>query len=381
MLSGREITILGPPASEDVTAPSARLSAFAEHFQREGWTVHRPVDESQRPASEQASFTRYRPLLRKLADLMRLEGDCQPSLVRTFWHQASSTRSDVTLLSVPPFSGLVGSMVRYGSPRTVVDFRDLWLHNTRVPSLNRLSSWLERQMAARLDAITFAGTAAFGDLLSRMSGLPADRVVSVPNGVRSEDLPAAGSPRQHDGPRDGPLRLVFAGSVYGRHQLRHVAQAVDKLGARRVRLEVIGPSPPDQLARCLVSTGSGLTSSPALSRPELYRRILAADVAVIALADSFPHEFSIPVKAYEYFALGMPTLVIAPGASPLVRLAGPSLVERIDPDDGAGIEALLAELADRRDRLVRAHVERDRFDRSIGLDRLNDLVTKLVRDD
>lgn len=332
--------------------------------------VRRPAAEWTTPAGRRASL----PLARRAAALMRLEGDVQPSLARSGWRQASSMPSDVTLVSVPPFSGLAVTLARHGSPRTVIDFRDLWLHNTRVPGLNLLTSCLERQVARRLDAITYAGTAAFGDLLRRMSGLPPDRVVAIPNGVRLAELPAAGGPR----PRRGPLRLVFAGSVYGRHQLRHVARAVSRYGCGRIRLEVIGPTPPDQLARCLVTTGPGVVGSPALPRPDLYRRVQAADVAVIALADSFPHEFSIPVKAYEYFALGMPTLVIAPPTSPLVELAGPTQVERVDPDDVEGIEALIADLMNRRDRLVRASVEPERFDRGIGLERLDDLLTRVV---
>jgi hypothetical protein len=373
-VSKRSVSILGPLAAASPNAPTARLAALVEHLESCDWTVHRPFSAPTALAGRRLS--RGHRVAWRAVDLMRLEGDVRPSLARRACREASSTRSDVTLVSMPPFSGLAVALAHSGAPRTVLDFRDVWLHNARLPGLNALTKWVERRGLRQVNAITYAGAPEFGTLLGQISGLPVERVVSVPNGVLPHEVPSDNGP-----PRSpGPLRLVFAGSVYGRHQLRHVARAVGRLGPERVRLEVIGPSAPAALASCLSTDAPGIAVLPALPRRDLYRRIQAADVAVIALADSFPHDMSIPVKAYEYFALGMPTLAIAPPTSALLGLGSPSEIQRIDANAPDRIEAALGELAERRERLVRSRVEPALYDRRIGLERLHDLLERVGND-
>ncbi len=366
MREGPTVTILGPRSGPG-TAPSTRLGAFADHLAMLGWTVRRPVGGSG------PSRARSIPIARWAAGALRLEGDVQPSLAWRAYRQATFTRSDVTLVSVPPFSGLAGTLAPVGR-LTVVDFRDVWLHNADVPGLRAITQSLERVFVRRVAAITHAGTDEFGALLGRASGLPPDRVVAVPNGVLPEELP---NPRDRER-QPGPLRMIFAGSVYGRHQLRRVAAAVDRAGPTHVQLEIVGPTAPDDVARCLGTASAGIVCSPALPRPALYRRITDADVGVIALPDSFPHDLSVPVKAYEYFALGVPVLAIAPSTSALLALAGPTSVVRVDPGDDRGIDAAVADLT------MSALCVTDRlrpppgdYDRRIGLGRLSALLAEM----
>lgn len=350
-------------SAPELSAPSARLSAFATHLTASGWEVVTRGADGALPAPRRGRDSpRLAAVARCLASMARAEGDVRPSLLRDVPHVARQVRSDVVLVSVPPFSALLLPTFVSAHTRVVIDVRDPWLHNLRLPVANAATRRLEAHALRRADAITFAGTEALGDRLSAMSGLKRRRVVAAANGVVPSDVPDA-SVTQPDG---GPLDLVFAGSVYGSHQLRLVAREVARLGPRVAQLEIIGPSPERQVRRVLGSVKPPIVVSGPLPRPELYTRLLAADLLILALPDSFPYAFSIPVKAYEYFALGVPVLAVAPCHSPVLSLADATQIHRVDPGDRAGARSTILRLASQRSLLTRRRVRSSAFSRLVG---------------
>lgn len=359
-------------SAPESSAPAARLGAFASHLCDSGWEVDRfrPPDLPRYSGPE--GGLRWRGVARRVASAIRAEGDVRPAALVRVPGLAREIDADVVLISVPPFSGLLFPAFVSDDVSVIVDFRDAWLHNLRLPAAAAVGRRLEAAALRRADAIVHAGTDLLGARLAAISGLPQCRVVAVPNGVSPEDLPWAPDP---SGRRRGrPLDLVFAGSVYGAHQLRFVAPAVERVGPGVARLEIIGPSSESQVNRAIGGARRGVTVSARLSRPRLYERLLAADLQVLALPDTFPHRLSYPVKAYEYFAVGVPVLAVAPADSCLLSLSGDSRVHRVDPGDRAGLESTIRHLAANRALLTARPVRSDGLSRADGVRRLGRLL-------
>ena len=363
-------------SAPESSAPAARLGAFARHLCDSGWEVDRVRPTHVPGYSGPEGGLRWRSVARRLASAIRAEGDVRPAALVRVPGLARDIEADVVLISVPPFSGLLLPAFVSDDVSVIVDFRDAWLHNLRLPGAAAVGCRLEAAALRRADAIIHAGTDLLGARLAAISGLPPCRVVAVPNGVSPEDLPCAA---EHLGNgREGPLDLVFAGSVYGAHQLRFVAPAVERVGPGVARLEIIGPSSESQVNRAIGGARRGVTVSAALSRPQLYERLLAADLQVLAMPDTFPHRMSYPVKAYEYFAIGVPVLAVAPADSCLLSLSGNSRVDRVDPGDRDGLESTIRRLAANRPLLTARPVRSDGLSRAHGARRLGRLLEAVV---
>ncbi|MGQ0779474.1 MAG: glycosyltransferase [Pseudonocardiales bacterium] len=147
-----------------------------------------------------------------------IEGDVRAATGWRSRHALRRVRSDVVLVSVPPFSLLAAAALALDrNVPLVLDYRDPWSARHHPPPIARATRAIERRAARRAAAVVFAGGAVLGDLLIRHLGLPPHRVVSVPNGIDPGDLVGLHpiQPRLNRGGQ--PLQLVMNGYWYGRN--------------------------------------------------------------------------------------------------------------------------------------------------------------------
>jgi glycosyltransferase involved in cell wall biosynthesis len=151
-------------------------------------------------------------------------------------------------------------------------------------------------------------------------GVPAEKVVVVPPFVDVERF----RPRAVERRPDGPLRLVFVGSVSLGKGFPYLLTAMHQLGAAQVRLEVVGATGDPWSRRLFASLARGLAvdAAPGDPRPAYER----ADVLVLpTVHDGFG------LVVGEAMACGLPVITtdqcgaadwIEPGATGSVVPAG-----------------------------------------------------------
>jgi glycosyltransferase involved in cell wall biosynthesis len=262
--------------------------------------------------------------------------------------------------SSPDSTHLVGLVLRERFPVPwVADFRDPWVRRLtfQAPTRwhHRLHLWLERRVLERADRVLVTNEATRDDFLARHAGIPAGRLIVIPNGFDPEDLavmrdfslshsPAAPS----RAPWARELVLVHTGLLSGRRTLAPIAASMARLFTEhpdlrgRLRLRLIGPreSVNDELVRA-----AGLTGQVAFEPPVGHREVLGemARAAALLLLEAGEPEGSLitPGKLFEYLAARRPILaVVPPGpAADLVRSTGAG--EVVAPEDAPGLTATL----------------------------------------
>jgi hypothetical protein len=242
-----------------------------------------------------------------------------------------SSRPDVAVVSVPPFSLL--ALAASARPPVILDVRDVLALHPRPHLVARMLSPLERGLTRRVAGVAFAGDSSLAEEIAAFSEIPPARIVPAPNGVIADELPEAAARSA-----DGPVRLVFCGSLYGGATVGALPEMLAAVGSSVAHLTVIGPTPVHARRRFFGGMTDEVDFLPPLPRRDLYRRLAEADLGVLALSDWYPFELSIPAKAYDYAAMGLPILYFGPAEAAVKEIGA---VHRFDLHDADGAAAFL----------------------------------------
>jgi len=224
---------------------------------------------------------------------------------------ANGWSPDVILASAGPVTSLL--VARTLSARLkvpwVADMRDLWSDNQNYPYLE-VRRVFERQLERRIlgDASAMV-TVSFplAQTLRRRYSMPVEIVL---NGFDPDDYPA-----QRDAPPDGPLHLVYTGTIYPAHQ------SVDPLmvalarheGTRQIRFTYYGPQD-DLVRRAADQAGVShlVKTQGVVPHREAVAAQCGADVLVHLLWQDRTQPGVYNAKIFEYLGARRPILAIGP---------------------------------------------------------------------
>lgn len=182
-------------------------------------------------------------------------------------------------------------------------------------------------------------------LLEAMPDLPAGKLRLVRCGVTRDRLDAAPPPAQID----GPLRILYVGSLIRKKGVRHLIDALAELPAQiDWRARIVGAGAlQDALQRQATNVGIGDRVSFAGAQPaeEVARAFQAAHIAVVpSVIGSNGRIEGIPVVAMEALAHGLP--VIASALSGIPELVEDGVTGRlVPPGDHEAIARAITEIA------------------------------------
>ena len=266
------------------------------------------------------------------------------------------------LASSPPLSvGAAGALVakRHRVP-LALDVRDLWpqiavaLGEIGPGHVLSAAERLERRLYATAAVVT-TPTEPFRDEIASRSPDPT-RVAVVANGTTPAWL-AAGEAEVPRLAEAGTFVWTYAGNVGLSQDLATAIEAAAILGDG-YELRIVG----DGARRAALERLAG-EKAPARVRfdglvepAEAARRLRGSDALLVSLADQPELERSIPIKLYDYCAIGRPVIVAARGE--VRRLAeAEGIGAAVDPGDAGALAAAVRALrddADRRDELAAA---------------------------
>jgi glycosyltransferase involved in cell wall biosynthesis len=212
---------------------------------------------------------------------------------------------------------------------------------------HRVARWIEEKLysrAAGIAAMSFRARAQIEAMPAvQARGTP---VIVVPSCV-DLDLFRLGSTR-NETPRDGPLRLVYVGSIGHRYIFDKVAAfvAVAAQKARGVHLRVLTPVDPSVVEAYLRAAGvpQGAWSIDRVPHARIPGELSAQHAGLFFLTRGISEHGCSPTKIGEYWAMGIP-VITTPNVSDtdeIVRREGVGVV--VGGHDPQQYEAALAQL-------------------------------------
>jgi glycosyltransferase involved in cell wall biosynthesis len=255
--------------------------------------------------------------------------------------------ADVVVAESPPLFCAAAAVPYAALKRAalVVNVADRWpatavelgaLSNRRAIAA---AGWLEDWVYGRADAIT-APTAGIVAALAetRSAAGKVHRVWPVVEPERFTTGADRGATAAGSGPGDGPLSLLYAGTVGMAQGLETLVEASRLVGPGTVSTTIVGDGA--ELAPLRARVLDAGIVNVALPGPVPADRVpgllAAADVAVVLLRDLEIFRGAIPTKLLEAMAAGRPLLVAARGeAAALVAEAGAGVV--VAPGDPAAL--------------------------------------------
>lgn len=234
-------------------------------------------------------------------------------------------RWDLIYATSPPlFAGAAGlALSQLRRTPLVFEVRDIWpaaavaLGELSHPRAIRVAQWLEAACYRRARRIVTVTEGAGAYLIRH--GVPEDRILLIPNGADTNRFfpqPAAGARlRQALGLQDAFV-VLFAG-------LHGLAQDLDTLlaTARRlvhredIRFVFVGEGPEKAalIAQAQVWGLSNVLFHPEIDRDRVPAFLAMADLAAVPMRKAGLLETTIPLRIYDAWACGCPTLVAGTG--------------------------------------------------------------------
>lgn len=341
-----------------VLAPSPH---YPEGYARRLPRSLRPGARGAGPWGEHVIRLRFRPhgpgLRSRVADQLVTALD---ATVQGLLDLHGRRRPDVIVATVPgiPSMGAGTVLARALRVPLVVEMRDAWPdlvapsgmlgtgrrhRGWRARVTRRIHAALTRRQ--RRAAAVVTTTSAFADVM-RQRGVR--HVDVIRNGADLEEVPFLG-PRVGD----GPLRVVYVGTV-GRSQGLHTAvEAAAELARRRVPIElrIVGSGVElERLRHLAFLGGAGVDVRGRVPREEVMDHYRWADTILVSLRDWEPMRWTVPSKLYEAIATGRHvTGVVAGEAAGIIRRSGAGHVT--PPEDASALADLWEHLAADRRRL------------------------------
>ena len=229
-------------------------------------------------------------------------------------------------------------------------------------------------IALACDRFVALNTAVVDELVA--VGVPRSRIISIPNGVRTESAPS-----RTDHRTGGPVRIVFVGRLHeqkGIETLLAAAVRLDEPAADRMRVELIGEGPHREYLESMIRD-LDLTDTVTLTGvvDDVDTRLRAADVFVLpSRAEGLSNAL------LEAMANGVPPVVSdVPGNTDVIEHEVNGLRFSVgDPESLAtGLDRLIDDevLRTRLGRQARRHVERE-YSLTSVVDRYVDLYESLT---
>ncbi len=271
----------------------------------------------------------------------------QPAAQLRLRQRLRHKRDDVMLISAPPFSQFM--LATAAAIPVILDYRDEWSTARQTFEMLRgglnaaLSDRLEEALLRRAYAVTVATDAYRDNLLRRYPFLDPGRVVAIPNGYDSDDLPAA-LPE----PPSDKLVLCYAGTIFKLTSARGLLDALRRLHARepelakRLEVRFYGRIVDTELDAFEGSEALGVRRMGYVPHAEVLSRLCEGHWMLCLLDDVDGCERIYPAKIFELMMLERPVLTLAPRG--VLR----QLAERhhlgcaFEPRDAEGISAWLA---------------------------------------
>ena len=233
-----------------------------------------------------------------------------------------SKRPDVVLGSSPPLfvgAAAAATAARFRVP-WVFDVRDLWPEAALAVGALQGGRAAEAALLAREEALPERRP---GRRLEPRLRRPHRRAGRAARGDRGdperdgEEWVAAADQKvapAEVGLPEGKFNLVYAGNVGVLQQLDTAIEAFASLGDGYC-LTIVGEGPalPDLVEQAASLPEGRVRFVPLLPPEEARRYMLAADALLLSLRDAPPMARSIPIKLYDYSAVGRPILVAASG--------------------------------------------------------------------
>lgn len=322
----------------------------------------RPGARAQGPFGERIVRLRFRPHGTDLPSRVRDQTVAAiDAVVQGLRDLRGADRPDVVVSTVPGIPSIGAGAVLKRALRVphVVEMRDAW------PDLVEPSGMLggpggPKRQARRM--LTHAihvhitarqkHAAAVVTTTHRFAEVLRDRGVRhvevIRNGAYLDEIP-------HLGPRDGdgPLRVVYVGTV-GRSQGLHTAiEAVDLLARRGVPVElrIVGSGAEVEHLRALAERSAGSVDVRGrVPRAEVIDHYAWADTLLVSLRAWTPLSWTVPSKLYEALATGRHvTGVVAGEAAGIIGETGAG--HTVPPEDPVALAALWERLSADRARL------------------------------
>lgn len=264
---------------------------------------------------------------------------------------------DLVYSSGPPWSNhLVAQRVvaKTGLP-WIADFRDPWVGNAFRPGRNdetwagRKHRSLEAAVCEDAQVVIFNTQRALEDAVDRMGATLGNKAVVIPNGFDPEHFSSLAGPEY--GPRSEPglpVRMLHAGSFYGRRNVDSLLKAIGRLkrdreiDESRFQLELIGAARPreENLVKEF-EIGDIVTLLPSLPHRDCLQRLCTADALLLVQTDA---PLCVPGKLYEYIAIGKPIFTIASDGATADLVDKEQLGHCVAPTDTPRLESALVEL-------------------------------------
>ncbi len=243
----------------------------------------------------------------------------------------------------------------------------------------RFQAGFDRHLVARGSRVLIAPSPTVRERMVRQDGVPAERVLVLPNGVETRAPTPGRDLRTELGIPADALVVGSVGSLRRVKRFDVLIAAADRLRRTHPGVRVViagdGPERPG-LTHAIADRGLEGTVRLLGARSDVPDVLAACDVAVTC-SDA---EAS-PLAIMEYMGAGLPTVATAVGGIPDVIVDGAhgTLVARRDPEALAGAIAALLDDPERRRALGGAAAERRRaeFDLPVMVRRVEQLYERL----
>jgi glycosyltransferase involved in cell wall biosynthesis len=271
----------------------------------------------------------------------------------------AGARHELLLTTGPVSAHLVGRAV-VGDRPWVIDCNDLWSRNpdrTNGRLRDAVDAALEHRVLRRATRLTTVNAPMAAEL-QRRHGRP---VTVLYSGFDAPEFDRLERPSA-----DGPRRLLFAGTLYGKQDLMPLLRAVANgrragwLDPARLELHFVGRlSDRAALEAAELGVADFVHTSEPIPREELLRRLAGADALLLPSLRETDRN-ALPMKLFEYVGAGRPIIVFGPAdhlAADLVSehglgvvLADPEALERCLRDlvDGHGVPPVATQATRRR---------------------------------
>ncbi|HEX8104748.1 MAG TPA: glycosyltransferase family 4 protein [Solirubrobacteraceae bacterium] len=376
----------------EVGAPQTRLAELAAGLARRGHEVTVHTAPPHYPDGVIRAPYDNRPLRRERASdgvrVVRSAVYATPNrgiarrLLNHLSHAASALATapatgpcDVVVAESPPlFTAAAGVLyARAKRAPLVLNVADLW-PETAV-ELGVMTAPGPVAAAQALASACYAGAAAIAvpteGMVERLDAIAAARgkALRIPPAVAVERFDAAAPP-----PPDGPLRVLYAGTVGHSQGIGTLIDAVARAGEGvELTLAGSGAEAGDVRAEVERRGAANVRFAGMVARDEVPALYAAHHAGAVVLRDRRLFDAALPTKLLEVMAAGRAAVVSARGDSAaLVEGAGAGVA--VAPEDGEALAAALRDLAGDRERVRRLgeagrrHVERH-FRRDTMVDR------------